>query len=217
MDELKNTNPSFSGVSITPMVHNKSPPTYFKLNDFTAPFQEIVNTYGVPKYKEINPAYVTIITFSYQFGVMFGDVGHGMCLFLAGLWLYNNEKSLKQTSMGKNMFKARYLLMMLGFFSVYCGLIYNDFIALKMVTFSSCYVETSNGSETYFQRKEGCNYKLGFDWVWGLAMNEITYVNSFKMKLSIVIGVLHMTLGIIFKGKLFPEFRFQLSLRKEYG
>jgi V-type H+-transporting ATPase subunit a len=26
------------------------PPTYFNLNDFTFPFQEIVNTYGVPRY-----------------------------------------------------------------------------------------------------------------------------------------------------------------------
>lgn len=58
-------------------IGNIPPPSYFRLNDFTAPFQEIVSTYGVPLYKEINPAYFGIITFPFLFGVMFGDVGHG--------------------------------------------------------------------------------------------------------------------------------------------
>jgi V-type H+-transporting ATPase subunit a len=35
------------------------PPTYFRLNEFTAPFQEIVDTYGTPSYKEANPAFFT--------------------------------------------------------------------------------------------------------------------------------------------------------------
>lgn len=58
------------------------PPTHFKLNEFTTVFQDIVSTYGVPLYKEINPAYFTIITFPFLFGVMFGDVGHGSFLLI---------------------------------------------------------------------------------------------------------------------------------------
>ena len=30
--------------------HTIKPPTYIKVNEFTAPFQEIVNTYGVPAF-----------------------------------------------------------------------------------------------------------------------------------------------------------------------
>ena len=36
-------------------------PTYIDVNEFTYPFQEIVNQYGIPNYHEINPGYFTII------------------------------------------------------------------------------------------------------------------------------------------------------------
>ena len=63
------------------------PPTYITLNEFTAPFQEIVSTYGVPKYKEVIPAYFSIITLPFLFGIMFGNVGHGSFFLVVGLIL----------------------------------------------------------------------------------------------------------------------------------
>ena len=45
-------------------------PTYFKTNLFTAPFQEIIDTYGVPRYGEVNPGLLTCVTFPFFFGVM---------------------------------------------------------------------------------------------------------------------------------------------------
>ena len=62
-------------------------PTFIETNAVTAPFQEIVNTYGVPLYKELNPAYFTIVTFPFLFGVMFGDVFHGAILLGFSLYL----------------------------------------------------------------------------------------------------------------------------------
>lgn len=67
--------------------HNYDPPTYFRTNEFIGSFQKIVDTYGVPSYKEINPAPFYMVSFPFLFGVMFGDIGHGGILFAVGLSL----------------------------------------------------------------------------------------------------------------------------------
>ena len=36
--------------------------------------------------------------------------------------------------------------------------------------------------------------------MWYESSNQLAYVNSLKMKLAVIIGVVHMTLGILLKG-----------------
>ena len=67
--------------------HGVKPPTMFKTNEFTAGFQEIINTYGIPNYKEVNPTVFACVTFPFLFGVMFGDIGHGAILLSVGIFL----------------------------------------------------------------------------------------------------------------------------------
>lgn len=50
-----------------------------------AAFQELVTNYSFPAYDEIDPTPLLAITFMLMFGIMFGDVGHGLVLVLAGL------------------------------------------------------------------------------------------------------------------------------------
>lgn len=85
--------------SLTTIHHETIPPTYFRPNDFTDIFQVIVNTYGVPRYQEVNPALFTIVTFPFLFGMMFGDIGHGGVLFFVGILLCIFSDSIKK--MGK--------------------------------------------------------------------------------------------------------------------
>ena len=72
--------------------HNIARPTYIKTNEFTGVYQQIIDTYGIPRYLEANPAVLTIVTFPFFFGMMFGDMGHGSILFFiaATIVLFNN-------------------------------------------------------------------------------------------------------------------------------
>jgi V/A-type H+-transporting ATPase subunit I len=48
-------------------------------------FQGLVTNYGQPRYGELDPTPLLALTFPIVFGVMFGDVGHGLLLLLAGI------------------------------------------------------------------------------------------------------------------------------------
>lgn len=180
---------------------HKVSPTYFEHSDFMAPFQTIVETFSVPKYKEMNPAVFTIATFPCFFGMMFGDVCHGSIILIAGLYLIVNEQQIlaKKHSILKPLLPLRYMIGLMGVFSVYSGFVYSEFASVFIPIFSSCYSLTAD--ESAFERKDkDCVYPFGIDWAWATATTEVTYYNSFKMKLSIIVGVLQMLLGIALKG-----------------
>jgi len=79
------------------MLHD-SPPTHFQTNKFTSCFQTIVDAYGIARYREVNPAVFTIMTFPFLFAVMFGDFGHGCLMLLFSLFLVIKEKSLAKVN-----------------------------------------------------------------------------------------------------------------------
>lgn len=158
--------------------HTIKPPTYIKNNEFTYAFQEIVNTYGIPMYKEVNPAIFAIVSFPFLFGVMFGDIGHG------GLWLFTGILLCIFNSKIKNSGAAlfgdiRYLLLLMGIFAFYMGWIYNEFFAIPFEVFGSCYEEepkilsepkdqTDTTPTNYgFKRvSKDCVYTFGIDPRW---------------------------------------------------
>lgn len=118
--------------------HNITPPTYIKTNDFTWSFQQIVDTYGIPMYKEVNPAIFACVTFPFLFGVMFGDMAHGSLMLLLGIFLCLINDKLKGTSL-EAAGQLRYLLVLMGIFATYMGFIYNEFFAIPIEFFGSCY------------------------------------------------------------------------------
>ena len=77
-----------------PLITYEAPPTYHQTNKITHSFQEIVDAYGVAKYREANPAPFTIVTFPFLFAVMFGDFGHGLLLLMFALVLVLREKTM---------------------------------------------------------------------------------------------------------------------------
>ena len=50
-----------------------------------APFELLVNQYGIPAYGEVDPTPWFAVTFLLMFGMMFGDLGHGAVIALAAV------------------------------------------------------------------------------------------------------------------------------------
>jgi len=95
----------------------------------------IVETYGIHSYQEANPAVVSIITFPFLFGMMFGDIGHGSIILVVGIVLTLSGDSLKESKDLKGFAFLRYILLLCGFFATYCGFVYNEFFSIPLSLF----------------------------------------------------------------------------------
>lgn len=62
-------------------------PTILKNHRFARPFGMLVEMYGLPKYGGFNPTAFVAMTYTLLFGIMFGDLGQGLLLFIAGLFV----------------------------------------------------------------------------------------------------------------------------------
>lgn len=168
-----------------------------------------MNTYGTPRYREANPGAFCCILFPYLFGIMFGDFGHGILLALFGVWLINQEKvweGKKLSDMLEMVYGGRYILLLNGLFGAFVGICYNEAFAYPMAFFGPSHWKGADatravGDEVCTPEDDHCelvggNYPWGVDPIWHYTGNKITFFNSLKMKISIVVGVIQMTLGI---------------------
>jgi V-type H+-transporting ATPase subunit a len=93
---------------------------------------------------------------------------------------------------------ARYLLLFMGFFAIYCGFMYNEFFCMPMNLFGTNW-QWDPDSPTFPYAEpidpDRC-YPFGVDPAWRLARNELDYYNSLKMKMSVLMGVTQMVLGL---------------------
>ena len=56
------------------------------------PFEMLIKMYGLPDYREFDPTWFVAISYTIIFGMMFGDVGQGLCLAVAGFLVYKFKK-----------------------------------------------------------------------------------------------------------------------------
>lgn len=96
--------------------YGHSPPTKLKNNILFRPFESLVEMYGIPTYNEKDPTPFFALSYMVLFGAMFGDLGQGFVIFIAGLIL---KYLMKNQSFGG-------ILSRLGFSSMIFGLLYGS-------------------------------------------------------------------------------------------
>ena len=191
----------------------KTPPTYFRTNKYTVVFQDIIESYGIARYREINPAVLSATTFPYLFGIMYGDLGHGLIMTFAAMGLIAFEARLagSQNEIFNTVFQGRYLIFLMGAYSCYTGLLYNDTFGISTDIFSSGYIWGSisstsgkimtpvepSGLGVGLNTAPGRVAAFGIDAAWAETENKLEFYNSIKMKCAIVIGVIQMIAGLV--------------------
>ncbi len=96
-------------------VRGLKPPTILRNSRFFRPFEAIVTMYGLPAHNEFDPTVLVAITYILMFGAMFGDVGQGAVIALAGLYLFFGRKS-----------NLGWVLACVGVSSVFFGFLYGS-------------------------------------------------------------------------------------------
>ncbi|CAG2177300.1 unnamed protein product, partial [Oppiella nova] len=131
-------------------------------------------------------------------------------------------------------FNGRYIILFMGAFSIYTGLMYNDVFAKSLNLFGSQYkppepLQMSNvtaGAEQFDSHSYALNpindtksdwpYPFGIDPVWQVSDNKIVFLNTYKMKLSVIIGVMQMLFGVCLSYWNHTYFRRRINIWVEF-
>lgn len=107
----------------------ETPPTMLSNPGMMKPIEVLVKRYGLPSYYEIDPTWIIFITFPLIFGMMYGDVGHGIVLFLLSMGLFLSGRSGFRGIVKFKDYAS--IIASCSLFSVFFGFMYGEFFGLK--------------------------------------------------------------------------------------
>lgn len=81
----------------------------------------------------------------------------------------------------------------MGIFAIFTGFIYNDIFSLGLTLAKSGW-DWPSGEGVVDAVNNGRVYPFGIDPAWHGAENNLIFTNSLKMKMSIIIGVIHVSI-----------------------
>lgn len=102
--------------------HTSKPPTKLRNPKIFKPFELFIHMYGLPAYNEMDPTIFVALTYTFMFGVMFGDVGQGLVLTIGGALIYKYKKV-----------NLAAVLSVAGIWSIFFGFMYGSIFGFEEV------------------------------------------------------------------------------------
>lgn len=108
-----------------------TPPTLLKNPPIMKPFENLIRVYGLPSYYEFDPTAIMFITFPLLFGMMYGDLGHGiLLLLLSSLWMF--AASISEKTIFRQYQAFSIIVLISSFYSIIFGLLYGEFFGMEI-------------------------------------------------------------------------------------
>ena len=157
-------------------------PSLLQNHQLVKPFESIIRMYSLPSYRDIDPTLITAIMFPVLFGLMFPDIGHGSLLLILGLLMVLGVKKLK------GMKDMGMIISLCGICSIGGGLLFGEFFGFSEyaahLIHESMQMEVPHLLHTLFIHKP----------LWFEPIPNVTGM----FVITLLIGALHMGLGVIF-------------------
>ncbi|MDI6655653.1 MAG: V-type ATPase 116kDa subunit family protein, partial [Candidatus Hydrothermarchaeota archaeon] len=171
IDTIRKSSDNYCTISIEDPKKEDRPPTLLSNPSHAESVELLTNTYGSPKYGEIDPTMVMTVTFPLVFGFMFGDVGQGVLMTVLGYFL---RFRLRASDAVKRLGG---ILILCGIAATFVGFLYGSVFGLE---------------------GEHLKHYLGFELhpLWLSPMQDIPSSIAFALRLGIVLLVLGCALNI---------------------
>jgi len=145
-------------------------PTYISNPSFMKPTEDVVKAFGIPSRHDLDPTKFMALSFPIIFGLVFSDIGQGFLIFLIGYAaLRANKKGQDWGSILGYVQNGAQGLMLMGIFAMIGGFLFGSFF----------------GAETVVEP------------LWPIFAHTDPNRATHMLKLSIEVGVIHISLGII--------------------
>jgi V/A-type H+-transporting ATPase subunit I len=193
---------------------HEQPPTKLTNPRFLGAYESLTTAFGFPNHREIDPTFFMAIAFPIIFGLMFGDIGHGVILLaFALLGMAARKKGLDIGELGNYFLKGSGLIAVCAIFSIFFGVLYGEFLGLSITGLpvydslrESLFGVVMRGAllglfrvfdfdagVTYFTTGAGSHLNHGAIWFSAFETPEETWL---LFVLSIMIGVIHLSIAI---------------------
>jgi len=150
---------------------DEEPPTVMQNDPLSKPFEPLTKMVGIPKYSEIDPSMIIMLTFPFFYGFMIGDLGYGILYTAAGYGIYRKFDAEILKGIGA-------IAMFAGGFTMLFGILYGEIFGMHVL------------GDLLFG-EAGPPLHKGLQTAYGY------YARSFLV-LSLLAGILHMTVGFWF-------------------